>query len=334
MPVLSTARFYFLFDDAGAPNIPYETQQVLNDLVTSSNAVYCVKLSAERFSYRLRDSRNRTLEETHDITSFDIASAYATESGIARNATKEYFAKILARRLEYWQYASSDITVYLGEQQRDGARVVAVKELIGRLAARRRNAYYAGWEVIWRLADRTARSLIELVSEIFERSGVGPVQGGVQGEEHGPMLIKPLLQDRAIRAVSNRRLRSLEFVPGEIDVGGVKVPIGRQLYSCASSFGSVSFLYLASKERETKRVDELLAIERNDTRVLRPEAQRVLELLVRYGIFDDSVLTVAFDDKQKKPVYMLNRILCPAFQISFRGTNTCGLVRRDWRCFC
>ena len=84
IPVLSTARFYFLFDDAGAPNIPYETQQVLNDLVTSSNSVYCVKLSAERFSYRLRDSRNRTLEETHDITSFDIASAYGTESGIAR----------------------------------------------------------------------------------------------------------------------------------------------------------------------------------------------------------------------------------------------------------
>ena len=78
IPTLSTARFYFLFDDAGEPNIPSDAQQVLNDLVTSSNAVYCVKLSAERFSYRLRDSTDRTLEETHDITSFDMARTYAT----------------------------------------------------------------------------------------------------------------------------------------------------------------------------------------------------------------------------------------------------------------
>ena len=255
IPVLSTARFYFLFDDAGAPNIPYETQQVLNDLVTSSNSVYCVKLSAERFSYRLLDSRNRTLEETHDITSFDIASSYATESGIATNATKEYFSKILSRRLEYWQYASRDITTYLGEQQTDGRHVVSVKELVGRLADRRRNAYYAGWEVIWRLADRTARSLIELVSEIFESAGVAPRQAGNRAEGSGGMLIKPLVQDRAVRAVSNRRLRSLEFVPGEIDMGGLKVPIGRQLYNCASSFGSVSFRYLSSKKRDTKDSD-------------------------------------------------------------------------------
>ena len=155
------------------------------------------------------------------------------------------------------------------------------------------------------------------MSEIFERSGVRPVPGAGGGED-GPTLIKALVQDRAVRDVSDRRLRSLEFVPGEIDVGGVKMPIGRQLYSCASSFGSVSFRYLSSKGRGTRRVDEFLGIERNDTNLLRPEAQGVLELLVRYGIFDDSALTVAFDDKQKKPVYVLNRILCPAFQISFR----------------
>ena len=317
IPALSTARFYFLFDDAGEPNIPSHAQQVLNDLVTSSNSVYCVKLSAERFSYRLRDSTDRTLEETHDITSFDMARTYATGAGIAANATKDYFEKILARRLKYWHYASSDITDFLGKQQEEKGRVLSVKDLVGRLSNRRKNAYYAGWEVIWRLADKTARSLIELVSEIFARSGVRPARGAGGGEDE-PMVIKALVQDRAVRDVSDRRLRSLEFVPGEIDVGGVRMPLGRQLYSCASSFGSVSFRYLSSRERKTKRVDEFLAIERNDTNVLRPEAQRVLELLVRYGIFDDSALTVALDDKQKKPVYVLNRILCPAFQISFR----------------
>ena len=318
IPVLATARFYFLFDDAGEPNIPNEAQQILNDLVTNSNAVYCVKLSAERFSYGLVDSTGRTLEETHDITSCDMARTYATGAGIATNATKDYFEKILARRLEYWQYASNDIGAYLGQQQEEEGRTVSVQDLVGRLSNRRKNAYYAGWEVVWRLADKTARNLIELVSEIFERSGVRPFPGGAEEARERPRLIKATVQDRAVRDVSDRRLRSLEFVPGQIDVGGVKMPIGRQLYSCASSFGSVSFRYLSSKGRVTKRVDEFLAIERNDTNVLRPEAQGVLELLVRYGIFDDSALTVALDDKQKKPVYVLNRIFCPAFQISFR----------------
>ena len=36
-PQLAAVQFYILFDDAGAPNIPHETQHVLNDLVTSSN---------------------------------------------------------------------------------------------------------------------------------------------------------------------------------------------------------------------------------------------------------------------------------------------------------
>lgn len=319
IPALSTTRFYFLFDDAGEPNIPSEAQQILNDLVTSSNSVYCVKLSAERFSYRLRDSTGRTLEETHDITSFDMARTYETGSGIATSATKEYFEKILARRLAYWNYPSRDITAYLGRQQeQEDGTVVSFTDLVSRLSRRRKDAYYAGWEVVWRLADKTARNLIELVSEVFERSDVRPVPGGAGALGAPPAPIRASVQDRAVRDVSDRRLRSLEFVPGQIDVGGLRVPIGRQLYSCASSFGSVSFRYLSSETRKTKRVDEFLAIERNDTNVLRPEAQRVLELLVRYGVFDDSALTVARDDKQKKPAYVLNRILCPAFQISFR----------------
>lgn len=320
IPALSTTKFYLLFDDAGEPNIPMGAQQILNDIVTHSNPVYCVKLSAERFSYRLRDSRSRTLEETHDITSFDMASAYATESGVARNAVKDYFKQILRRRLDYWRYDFNDIEAYLGDRQREGGRIIAVKELVARLAERRKNAYYAGWEVVWRVADKTARSLIEIVSEIFEHAGVRPPQEGTGalGAREEATVIEARVQDRAIRAVSNRRLRSLEFVPGEIAVRERKVAIGRQLYDCASSFGSVSFRYLSSGRRRTKRVDEFLAIERNDTKALRGEARRVLELLVRYGVFDDSPLTVAFDDKQKKPVYVLNRILCPAFQISFR----------------
>lgn len=319
---LATTRFYFLFDDAGEPNIPRDAQRVLNDLLTSSNAVYCVKLSAERFSYDLLDSRQRTLEETHDFTSFDIASVYATEGAIgqSRAIVKDYFTKILSRRLEYWHYPSTDITHYLGDQLKPGGEMIPVRDLVRRLAANRKDAYYAGWEVVWQLADKTARNLIELVSEIFAHARVRPPGPGQPSDSPLPQIISARLQDKAIRAVSNRRLRGLEFIPGQIVIKGQQTPLGKHLYNCASCFGAVSHRYLTqrSEEGRTRRIDERLAIERNDTALLRGEAQNVLNLLVRYGVFDDSSLTVAFDDGQRKPIYVFNRIFCPAFAISFR----------------
>jgi hypothetical protein len=319
---LAATRFYFLFDDAGEPNIPRETQRVLNDLLTSSNAVYCVKLSAERFSYDLLDSRQRTLEETHDFTSFDIASIYTTEGGLSesRALLKDYFTKIIGRRLKTLKYPSTDIADYLGDQLRPGGEMIPVRDLVRRLAARRKDAYYAGWEVVWQLADKTARNLIELVSEVFAHARVRPPKPGQVSSAPLPQVIRARLQDRAIRAVSNRRLRGLEFIPGQLFIKGRQIPLGKHLYDCASCFGAVSHRYLTlrSKEGRAERLDERLAIERNDSALLPHEAQTVLNLVVRYGVFDDSGLNVAFDDGQKKPVYVFNRIFCPAFGISFR----------------
>ena len=321
-PTLATSQFYFLFDDAGEPNFPRDAQHVLNDLVTSSNALYCVKLSAERYSYDLLDSAGRTLEETHDFTSFDIAAAYASEGGNdqSRRVNKEYFGQIMRRRLEYWRFPATDIAVYLGDQMRSPKEMIPVRELIRRLAQGRKDAYYCGWEVVWQLADKTPRNLIELVSEIFAHARLRPIGSQAGDKPPAPSVIAARVQDRAIRAVSNRRLRGLEFIPGEIFVRDQTVPLGRHLYLCASSFGTVSYKYLTKGRGRNpeRRIDERLAIERNDTSMLRNDAQRVLESLVRYGIFDDSALNVAFDDGQKKPIYVFNRIFCPSFGISFR----------------
>jgi tRNA A-37 threonylcarbamoyl transferase component Bud32 len=321
-PGLATSQFYFLFDDAGHPNVPRDAQHVLNDLVTSSNAVYCVKLSAERYSYDLRDSAGRILEETHDFTSFDIATAYASEGGNdqSRRVNKEYFGQIMKKRLEYWRFPATDIAAYLGDQMKSPKEMIPVRELIRRLAEGRKDAYYCGWEVVWQLADKTPRNLIELVSEIFAHARVRPVDSRTTEEPPLPGVIAARVQDRAIRAVSNRRLRGLEFIPGEIVIREQTVPLGKHLYLCASSFGTVSYKYLTKHRGKggERRIDERLALERNDTSMLRKDAQRVLESLVRYGIFDDSALNVAFDDGQKKPIYVFNRIFCPSFGISFR----------------
>ena len=41
----SATRFFILMDDAGAPNIPTETQRVLNELIRCTNSVFCIKVS-------------------------------------------------------------------------------------------------------------------------------------------------------------------------------------------------------------------------------------------------------------------------------------------------
>jgi hypothetical protein len=138
-------------------------------------------------------------------------------------------------------------------------------------------------------------------------------------------MIAPRVQDRAVRFVSGRRLRGLEFIPGEVMIKGQRIALGKHLYLCASSFGLVSHFYLTASAKLGERIVEQLGIERNDTRPLSAEAQRVQELLVRYGIFDDSALTVALDDRQKKPVYVFNRILCPTFSMSFRRDSNLRL---------
>lgn len=334
---LASAQFYFLFDDAGEPNIPAETQRILNDLVTNSNPVYCIKLSAERYSYDRQNSTGRTLQETHDVSSFDIASAYATEGGLdeSRAAVKGYFAQIMRRRLEQWHYPSTEIAHYLGDQMSEKSELMPIRELIRKLAAGSKDAYYAGWEVVWRLADKTPRNLLELVSEIFANAGVRPLKEGAASTRGLADMISPKVQDRAIRAVSNRRLRSLEFTPGEISIHGTKVPLGRHLYLCATSFGLVSRRYLVAyrPENRNRRFEERLAIEQNDSSALRREARSVLELLVRYGVYDDSGLTVAFDDNQKKPIYVFNRILCPAFSISFRRDSHLRLSAKKFELY-
>jgi len=319
-PALASSRFYFLFDDAGEPNIPRDAQHVLNDFVASSNSVYCIKLSAERYSYELSDSVDRTLEETHDFTSFDISSAYATEGGVdhSRTAVRNYFAKIMKKRLEFWKYPETNIAKYLAFENKPVREMGPVPELIRLLADGRRNAYYAGWEVVWRLADKTPRNLIELVSEIFAQGGVRPQEHTTLDRSVRTEAISARIQDRAIKDVSSRRLRGLEFIPGEISILGEKAPLGKHLYACASAFGAVSHRYLTKHRGKSGRLSEILAIERNDTSLLSQEARNVLQLLVRYGIFDDSPLTFAFDDGQKKPICVLNRIFCPAFRISFR----------------
>lgn len=303
---LSATQFHILFDDAGEPFVPASAQRVFNDLILSSNAIYCVKFTAEKNTYTLTNSTGKILEIGHDYFEHDISAILFLgdkNTGLAHEKLEAYFRRIVERRLEYFEFQSTKIVDYLGDDQ------IKYEQLINSLATGRRNAYYSGWSMVWHIADRTPRNLLELVSEIFSAGEVD------QKSDAG--VVAPREQNRAIRTVSEKRLQSLTQIGGLIRFKGKPLSVGRRLFDVASVVGSIFKVYL-KLERGKKRKEQHLAIERNDSSPISPDARAVLDRLVTFGVLDDAKMEAARDDEIKKPVYVLNRIFCPAFGIAFR----------------
>lgn len=311
IPELHETRFYLLFDDAGEPNLPREVQMVVNELIRCVNSTFCVKVSAERYSYHFQAADLKTLEDPHDFIRFNISEIISLGSGRSpeRREAKRYFERLVARRLLNSKFKSQDIVDYLG------AELITLDQLVERLSAKNsRTAYFCGWNIIWQLADRTTRHLLEMISSIFAAAKVD--------RDSTPRQIQQYLQHRAVKGFSEKKLKALAFVPGAIQIGDKKVGLGKQLYDFAASFGKVAVVNLRRgpmvETPERKRFHEKLAIEIDGELRLAPEAQTILEQLIRFAVIDDSILVKAFDDRTKKSIYVLNRVFCPALGISIR----------------
>ena len=306
-----SSRFFILFDDAGTPNIPPAIQRAINDLLISRNSIFCVKVSSERNSYDDRDSTGTAVEVSHDVALFNLSEVYYVPSGISpdRGQLRDYFRKLVNLRLK--NYEAIDIAAYLGEVP------VKTTALVSKLATDQpKSAYYAGWEIVWQLANSNPRILLELISGIFTYSGI------TSGSK--PDIIPLPVQDECIRSFSENRLRALKYLPGRMTLLGKPVGTGQQIFSIATTFGKISRQRLRddaknmNKRPKRKRFSEMLAIEVDKGSDLPTEPNEVLKQLVRFGVFDDCRLITAWDDQKKKPLFLFNRIYTPALGMSFR----------------
>jgi len=319
---LLNTKFHILYDDVGEPYVHKNVQKTINELIISSNPTYCVKLTAEKNTYSFQTTGGKALENGHDYSEQDITYMLYIGSksggGVDREKLERYFREIVNQRLIYFGYQSSDIREYLGDNADSAGRLITL------LAYGRKDAYYYGWNTVWNVADRTPRNLLELVSEIFS---IGEVE-----TDSIPKYVSIRNQDRGIKTVSEKRLQSLSQIPGSIMIGGDRVSLGRKLFDVTITIGSTFRTYLKAERRgrynkNSKRVRQHLAIERNDMDNLHGEAQQVLDKLVTYGILDPSRSAVARDDGAKKPIYVLNRIYCPAFEIGYQRDDHLKLSR-------
>lgn len=308
---LSTTRFYLLFDDAGVPYVLEQVQKAINELIITSNPIFCVKVTAERNTYSLSTTSGKELEHPHDYVEHDISATLfigprSTGSGLDHRRLEEYFRKIVNFRLREFGYQGHDILDYVGDP--DGGSQI----LTNRLAAGHPNTSYFGWTTIWHLADRNPRNLLEIVAEIFNVAGID--------RDTKPSWASMRDQNRAIKWISDKKLQALSQISGAIEVGGKRVSLGRKLFEVTIVIGATFHTYLRQDGRklDSRKARQHLAIERNDIRGLSGSAELILQKLITYGVLDDSRIGVARDDQLSKPFYVLNRIYCPAFRIGYQ----------------
>lgn len=325
---LNQTRFSVLFDDAGFPNVPKEVQLLLCELMASSNNVYCIKISAEKTTFELLTTDGKPVERHHDVRVYQISDYFNLGGGLSteRKNVAQYFRELVNKRLKEFGFQGVDIREYLGNE------AMKPDELVARLAVHSHgNPVYGGWQTIWQIADRTMRHLIEMISAIFDESETLP--------DRAARMIPNQLQSRQIVRFSQDKLRGLMFLPGTITIGDKKYPLGKTLYEFASSFGKVSGFYLRSSsnsrtERGDKpRFDERLAIELDDRLELSPGARKMLNELIRFAVVDDEKMATALDDRTRKPIYIFNRVYCPALRISYRRDTHWRLSSRRFEQF-
>lgn len=325
---LNQARFSVLFDDAGEPNVPREVQSLICDLMASTNSVYCVKLSAEKKTFQFLTTDGKPIERVHDMRVYTISDYFSMGGGFSsdRRFVEEYFRKLVGVRLKVCGFQSDDIRDYLGEEG------MKPDEIVARLVSRSRGEpAYSGWQIVWQIADRTTRHLLEMISAIFDVSKSTP--------QKAPAVVPKPVQHRQIVRFSGDKLRGLMFLPGTISIAGKKEPLGKRLYEFAASFGKVSGFYLHSSphsdvaDSHRTRFDERLAIELDNALNLSADAQRMLDQLIRFAVIDDEKMVTALDDGTRKPIYTFNKVYCPILRISFRHEAHWRLTSRRFEEF-
>lgn len=311
---LNQTRFAILFDDAGTPNVPVVVQSLICDLMASTNSIFCVKLSAEKKTFEFLTTDQKPIERVHDVRVYTISDYFSMGGGFSseRRNVEEYFRELVSMRLRACGFESTDIRDYLGIE------VMKPEELIARLVrANQGRPVYAGWQVVWQIADRTMRHMLEMISAILDESKTTPTSPR--------QVISAHMQSRQILRFSRDKLKGLMFLPGTIVLGEEEKALGKLLFEFASSFGKVAGYYLRSSvlrapgERPShQRFDERLAIELDNTLALSVDAQRVLDQLIRFAVLDDEKMATSLDDGTRKPIYTFNCVYCPALRISFR----------------
>ncbi len=316
MPDLQHCQFFILIDDASYGHVHLELQKILNSLVRAAQANHCFKITCEKFMYTLDSADGRALDSRHELTYVDLGEVSSTTARQTAFRLSDYMADVVDLRLRAAGYRRG-IRDLLGRSQDPN-------EFLAALARGRDEpgsegpdlyAFYGGWAILTSLAHGSIRTLLEMIEQIFKVNNVGT------DTEFIPLKA----QDSAIRAYSKRQLKALGQLPGTL----AGKPLGRRLQEVISAVGKISRDYLTRYETgQHDRWYETITFERADQKPLSPEAQQLLEELIKFGLLLDDGFNFSRKQFGLSHRYDLNKAFSPAFRITYRVRNHIFLTQR------
>jgi len=291
-------KIALLIDDFSVHRLPPPVQKILNLVLWDRQGSYVAKVSAEKYGAVAIDELKATSELARELREMDCGRYYLRAS----EADSVRFAKdLLAIRLQLSEYAGTP-------EQLLGVSKYPKGGLGEALRARsedpgRKDDQYYGLKTIAAVCSGDVGNLLEVYRRIFEN-------GKVARATTNP--VPPHIQHAAIQSVSRDLLELIRSY----------VPLGVQMYTVVSSFGTLSRRILREAPLQKHGAD---CVPAQTTRIevdqppdaptddLAGTQQELMDELVRRAIFIEMEPGRTRHHFTPTLRWQLRRVYCPAF---------------------
>lgn len=309
---LRTKPFHFFVDDYSKPKISEDLQLSLNRLFLLRTEGIFFKLSTESpVSFARRDVDGKNYVEGREFEFVNLGLRYITDSS---SRPLRFLEDIFVRRFGMVDdYPVSTLDQLLGSFPRNENALARVFRDEASESDKSQHAHYAGKETIAAMCSGDIHYVIRLVARMVDEFGG---RDALRVSTSSPA-IPPQEQTKAIRAAAGSFMESIRTLPG----------VGSRLSDVVGAFGQVAHSYLVHRtaKNETSRpAHQASRIEPYETLRLSPDAQQILDELLRYSIFIE-------DPRGKSrrgrivPRYYLRRYLIPHFNLTFSKRDSIEL---------
>lgn len=167
LPYFKTHQVVFLLDDYSANRVQLCIQRVLNKIIFERVASHFFKISCEKFGFVPEDIDGVTLDETREFHTIDTGEMVLKSevSSVARG----FVESLIDRRLTAAGWAGKAAGL-IGDSQPFKKDIDLAKSL--RDKAGDRTAHYYGLDALGRLWSGDTATILQVVSDMFNRAGV------------------------------------------------------------------------------------------------------------------------------------------------------------------
>lgn len=298
-------RLTFLVDDFSIHRISGPVQEILNPVIWDRQSTHVFKLSAEKHGATVQDVLNGTSEATRELREIDCGQFYLDlgDRALVR-ASREFARELLATRLRLAGYEGTPEEILGHSEYEEGSLGKALRARLEKQG--RIDDQYHGLETIADLCSGDISVLLEVYRGIF-------AQGRVH--ERTRQTVAKHVQHLAIESVSRQFLSIVKNY----------VPMGEEMYSIASHFGTLSRRILREGRLQKKGDDYIpsetsrIEVDQVPGQVGEPWTAGQQELmleLVRRGVFIEMEVGRGRHGFTPTLRWQLRRVYCPTFGAS------------------